>query len=69
MSEADINDLRYEALAGKINKVKRYLEKIVQQIAVNDNRHATNSPPKKRRVETTPETQVRHRPTHAACCA
>ena len=65
MSEADINDLRYEALAGRINKVESYLEKIVQHIS----RHPTDSPPKRRRIEMTSETQVRPRPTPAAGCA
>ena len=32
MSEAGLNDLRYEALAGRIDKVKDYLEQIVQHI-------------------------------------
>ena len=70
MSEAGITDLRYETLASRLNKVESYLEKIVQPIAVNDSRHATVSPPKKKhRVETTSETQVRPRPTPAASCA
>ena len=69
MSEADINDSRHEALAGRIDKVKSYLEKIVQHITVNDNRYATDTLPKTRRVETTTETQVRPRPTPSASCA
>ena len=69
MLEVDINDLRYEALASSINKVESYLEKIVQHITVNDSRHATESSPKKRRIETTSETQVRPGPTPAAGCA
>ena len=47
MLDADINDLRYEALAGRINKVESYLKKIVQHITVSDSRHATVSPSKK----------------------
>ena len=69
MSDADINDLRFEALTSRINKVESYLEKIVHHITVNDSRHATVSPSKKRRVETTTETQVRSRPTPAVGCA
>ena len=69
MSDADINDLRYEALAGRINKVESYLEKIVQHITVNDSRHATVSTSKKRRVETNFETQVKPRPTPVVGCA
>ena len=46
MSEADINDLRYEALAGRINKVESYLENVVQHITIDDSRHAIDSPPK-----------------------
>ena len=41
----------------------------MQHITVNDSRHATDSPPKKRRIETTSETQVRPGPTPAAGCA
>ena len=44
MLEADIDDLRYEALAGRINKVESYLEKIVQHITIHDSRHATHFP-------------------------
>ena len=69
MLDTDINDLRYETLTGRINKVERYLKKIVQHITVNDSRHATVSPSKKCRVETTSETQVRPRPTPVVSCA
>ena len=69
MSDADMNDLRFEALTNKINKVESYLEKIVHHITINDSRHATVSPSKKRRVETTTETRVRSRPTPTVGCA
>ena len=69
MSDADMNDLRFEALTSRINKVERYLEEIVHHITVNDSRHVTVFPPKKRKVETTTETQVRSRPTPAVGCA
>ena len=65
MLDADMNDLRFEALTSRINKVESYLEEIVHHITVNDSRHATVSPPKKRKVKTTTETQVRSRPTPA----
>ena len=58
MSDADMNDLRFEALASRINKVESCLEEIVHHITVNDSRHVTVSPPKKRKVETTTETPV-----------
>ena len=51
MSDADMNDLRFEALTSRINKVESYLEEIVHHITVNDSRHVTVSPPKKRKVE------------------
>ena len=63
-----MNDLRFEALTSRINKVESYLEEIVHHITVNDSRHVTVSPPKKRKVETTTETQVRSRPTPASGC-
>ena len=69
MSDADINNLRFEALTSRINKVESYLEKLVHHITVNDSRHATVSPSKKRSVETTTETQVRSRPTPTVDCA
>ena len=69
MSDENINDLRYEALAGRINKVESYLEKIVQHITVNDSRHTTVSTSKKRKVETTSEYQVKPRPTPVVACA
>ena len=69
MSDADMNDLRFEALTSRINKVESYLEEIVHHITVNDSRHVTVSPPKKRKVETTTETQVRSRPTPTVGCA
>ena len=62
MLDADMNDLRFEALTSRINKVESYLEEIVHHITVNDGRQVTVSPPKKRKVETTTETQVRSRP-------
>ena len=69
MSDAEMNDLRSEALTSRINKVESYLEEIVHHITVNDSRHVTVSPPKKRKVETTTETQIRFRPTPAVGCA
>ena len=69
MSDADMNELRFEALTSRVNKIESYLEEIVHHIVVNDSRHVTVSPPKKRKVETTTETQVRSRPTPAVGCA
>ena len=69
MSDADMNDLRFEALTSRINKVESYLEEIVHHITVNDSRHVTASPPKKCKFETTTETQVMSRPTPAVGCA
>ena len=45
MSDADMNDLRFEALTSRINKVESYLEEIVHHITINDSRHVTVSPP------------------------
>ena len=56
-----MNDLRFEALTSRINKVESYLEEILH--------HITVSPPKKRKVDTTTEAQVRSRPTPAVGCA
>ena len=69
MSDADMNDLRFKAVTSRINKVESYLEEIVHRITVNDSRHVTVSPPKKRKVDTTTEAQVRSRPTPAVGCA
>ena len=69
VSDAGMNDLRFEALISRINKVESYLEEIVHHITINDSRCVTVSPPKKRKVEMTTETQVRSRPTPAVGCA
>ena len=45
MSDADMNDLRFEALTSRINKVESYLEEIVHHITISDSRHVTVSPP------------------------
>ena len=45
MADADMNDLRFKALASRINKVESYLEEIVHHITINDSRHVTVSPP------------------------
>ena len=44
MSDADMSDLRFEALTSGINKVESYLEETVHHITVNDSRHVTVSP-------------------------
>ena len=63
------DDLRFEALTSRINKVESYLEEIAHHITANDSRHVTVSPPKKRKNDTTTEAQVRSTPTPAVGCA